>query len=96
MRLLQFIVNCVTKVTHSDSGSGRTPHLNDLWYTIRYVALVSIVGYRVSMCGYVRNISVLGNGCGCRRSSDGSGITSTVVRDKGMYGSFLHGNGGVL
>ena len=59
--------------THSDSGSGRTPHLNDVQYTIQYVALGSIIGSSSNMCKCGGKISVGGNGRRCRRSSDGSG-----------------------
>ena len=73
MRLRQCIVNCVTKGTQSNSGSERTPHINDLQYTIRYFSLRSIVGYIGNMCGYGGDRSVGKNGWGCKRRGDGSG-----------------------
>ena len=67
------MVNCVTKGTKSDIVIGRNPHLNDLQYTTRAVAIRFIVGYSSNMCRYSDDTSVGGNGCGCRRSGDGSG-----------------------
>ena len=48
------------------------------------------------MCGYGGDRSVVGNGCGCRRSGDGRGVTSTLVRDKGTHNNLLLEDGGVL
>ena len=89
-------MNCFKKENQSDSGSRRTPHLNYLQYTIQDVALRSIVGSSCNMCGYGGDRSVVRNGCGCRRSGDGGGVTSTLVRDEGTHNNLLLEDGGVL
>ena len=85
---LQCIVSCVTKVKYSDSGSERTVHLNDIQYTIWAVALIFIVGSRGNMCVYGDNRSVVGNDCGCRRSSYGSWVHIKRSKRRGHVRSF--------
>ena len=88
LRLWQCIVNCFSKGTQSNSGSGRTSHLNDIQYNIGAVALRSIVSSSGDMCGYDGDRSVGGNGHGCRRIGDVSGGHTNEINRRGRVGSF--------
>ena len=88
LRPIQCIVNCSTKGTHIDSGSGRTPHINNIQYTIRAVAIRSIFCSSGNMCGYGDNRSVGKNGCGCRYKSYASGGHINRSKKQGNTRSF--------
>ena len=92
----QFIVYCDTKVTQSNSVRRRTSNINDLQYTIRAVALRSIVASSGYICGYGGNRSVGGNLYGAGVALMALEVTSTVLIDKGMHGRFLLRDSGVL
>ena len=88
LRPQQCIVNCATKGNQSNSRSGTNPHLNDLHYTIRAVALRSTVGSSGNMCGCCGKISVGNNGCGSRHSGYGSGGYINRSKRRGHARSF--------
>ena len=88
LRMRQYIVNCVTKGTQIHIGSGRTPHINDIHYTIRAAALRAIIDSSGNMCGYGDDRIVGGNGRRCRRSVDVSGCHIKGIKRRGQVQSF--------
>ena len=89
-------MNCVTKGTKIESGRGSTPHLNDIQYTIRDVALRVIVGSSGICAGMVVTKVWDGMDVGAGVAVISLGVTSTGVRDKGMRGHLLRRDSGVL